>query len=131
MLHFNCDYSCLRLQLQCRLTRNAATIVRKQYPNLVKTLPMDDEYFIAELYANDLLPGDLKNEIKSLTTSAKKAAEFLDRVIEPAVTTNGDKMFNTLLIVMRNSGNNEVIHLADNIFSMLNPTLPSSNTTGY
>ena len=92
---------------------------------------MDDEYFIAELYANDLLPGDLKNEIKSLTTSAKKAAEFLDRVIQPAVTTNGDKMLNTLLTVMINCGNNEVIHLADNIFSMLNPTLSNSNKTGY
>ena len=92
---------------------------------------MDDEYFIAELYANDLLPGDLKNEIKPLTTSAKKAAEFLDRVIQPAVTTNGDKMFNALLTVMRNSGNNDVIYLADNIFPMLNPTLSSSSRTGY
>ena len=43
---------------------------------------MDDEYFVAELYANDLLPGDLKNEIKSLTTSAKKATKFLDDVIQ-------------------------------------------------
>ena len=114
-----------------RSTRNAAAILRKQYSNLVKTLPMDDEYFIAELYSSDLLPGDLKNEIKSLTTSAKKATEFLDRVIQPAVTTNRDKMFITLLTVMRNSGNNDVIHLAENIFSMLNPTLSSSNKTGY
>ena len=92
---------------------------------------MDDEYFIAELYANDLLPGDLKNEIKSLNTSAKKASEFLDRVVQPSVTTNGDKMFITLLIIMRNCGNNDVIHLAENIFSMLNPTSSSNNKTGY
>ena len=91
---------------------------------------MDDECFIAELYSNNLLPGDLKHEIKSLTTSAKKAAEFLDRVIQPAVTTNGNKMFNVLLTVMRNSGNNDVIHLAENIFPMLNPILHSSNKTG-
>ena len=92
---------------------------------------MDDEYFIAELYTSDLLPGDLKNEIKSLTTSAKKAAEFLDRVIQPAVTTNGENMFNALLTVMRNSGNNDLIHLAENIYPMLNPTLHRSNKTGY
>ena len=98
---------------------------------MVETLPMDDECFIAKLFGNGLLPGDLKNEIKSLSTSAKKATEFLDHVIRPAITTNGDEMLNVLLTVMRNSGNNYVIHLADKIFSMLNPTLSSSNKTGY
>ena len=92
---------------------------------------MDDEYFVAELYSNDLLPGDLKNEIKSLTTSAKKATKFLDDVIQPAVTSNRNEMLNLLLMVMRNSGNNDVIQLAENIYSMINPILSSSNTTGY
>ena len=92
---------------------------------------MDDEYFVAQLYANDLLPGDLKNEIKSLTTSAKKATKFLDDVIQPAVTSNRNEMLNILLTVMRNSGNNDVIQLAENIYSMINPILSSSNTTGY
>ena len=92
---------------------------------------MDDEYFVAQLYANDLLPGDLKNEIKSLTTSAKKATKFLDDVIQPAVTSNRNEMLNILLTVMRNSGNNDVIQLAENIYSMINPILSSSNKTGY
>ena len=92
---------------------------------------MDDEYFVAELYANDLLPGDLKNEIKSLTTSAKKATKFLDDVIQPAVISNRNEMLNILLTVMRNSGNNDVIQLAESIYSMINPILSSSNTTGY
>ena len=92
---------------------------------------MDDECFIAKLFGNGLLPGDLKNEIKSLPTSAQKATKFLDRIIQPAITTNGDEMLNVLLTVMRNSGNNYVIYLADKIFSMLNPTLSSSNKTGY
>ena len=91
---------------------------------------MNDEYFVAELYSRQLLPGDLKNEIKSLNTSAKKATEFLDRVIEPGVTNNVDIMFNTLLTVMRNSGNHDVIQLAKNICSMLNPSSCSSNETG-
>ena len=38
---------------------------------------MNDEYFVAELYSRQLLPGDLKNEIKSLNTSAKKLQNFL------------------------------------------------------
>ena len=92
---------------------------------------MDDEYFVAELYSNDLLPGDLKNEIKSLTTSAKKASKFLDDVIQPAVTNDGDKMFNKLLAVMKSSDKDNVIQLAENIYSMINPMLSSSNTTGY
>ena len=90
---------------------------------------MDDENFITQLYANDLLPGDLKNEIKSLTTSVKKAAEFLEHVIRPTVTNNADKMFVTLLTVMRNSSNNDAIQLAENIHSLINPIL-SSNETG-
>ena len=92
---------------------------------------MDDEYFVAELYSNDLLPGDLKNEIKSLTTSAKKASKFLDDVIQPAVTNDGDKMFNKLLAVMKSSDKDNVIQLAENIYSMINPMLSSGNTTGY
>ena len=34
------------------------------YSKLVKTLPMDDAVFTAELFSNDLLPGDLKNQLK-------------------------------------------------------------------
>ena len=92
---------------------------------------MDDELFIAELYTNELLPGDLKNEIKSLTTSAKKATKFLDHVIEPSITNNDNRIFNILLTVMRSIDNNDVIRLADNIHSMLNPTLCSGNKTGF
>ena len=94
-------------------------------------LPMDDELFMAELHTNELLPGNLKNELKSLSTSAQKATKFLDQVIQPSITNNGNRILNTLLTVMRSSDNNVVIQLADNIHSMLNPTLCSDNKTGF
>ena len=48
---------------------------------------MDDAVFVAKLFSNDLLPGDLKNQLKLVhRTSADKAVLFLDSVIEPSVT---------------------------------------------
>ena len=48
-------------------------VFQQFYSKLVKTLPMDDVVFTAELFSNDLLPGDLKSQIKSEKTSADKA----------------------------------------------------------
>ena len=85
---------------------------------------MDDELFIADLFTNELLSGDLKSEIRSLSTSASKATRFLDCVIKPAISTNnGYRILNKLLTVMKNSGNDYVILLAENIHSMLNTIL--------
>ena len=111
-----------------RSRRNVSEILQEQYSDLVKTLPMDDEIFIADLYTNELLPGDLRNEIKSLPTSAKKASKFLDKVIEPSVKDNSSVILNTLLTVMKKSGNSVVIQLAENIQSMTNTLLSSSRT---
>ena len=62
---------------------------------------MDDTVFIAKLFSNDLLPGDLKNQLKLLhRTSADKAVLFLDSVIEPSVTSDGGSSFDKLLNVM-------------------------------
>ena len=36
-----------------------ARVFQQFYSKLVKTLPMDDAVFTAELFLNDLLPGDL------------------------------------------------------------------------
>ena len=87
------------------------------YSTLVETLPMDDVKFIAKLYSNRLLPGNLKSQIKSEKTSADKAALFLDSVIEPTVTSDGGSSltFDRLLHVMEDSEYQHVKELAEEI----------------
>ena len=102
---------------------------RQYYSRLVKTLPMNDDIFTAELYTNELLPGDLKEYLESLSTSAKKASKFLDTVIKPSIDKNDVTRLSTLLRVMRNSDDSIAIRLAEEI----QPTLhqgPSSSDTG-
>ena len=79
----------------------SARVFQQFYSKLVKTLPMDDALFTADLFSNDLLPGDLKNQLKLVhRTSADKTAFFLDSVIEPSVTSDGGSSFYKLLHVM-------------------------------
>ena len=86
-------------------------VFQQFYSKLVETLPMDDAVFTAELFSNDLLPGDLKNQLKLLhRTSADKAVLFLDSVIEPSVTSDGGSSFNKLLNVMEDS---EYLHVKE------------------
>ena len=85
------------------------------YSKLVETLPMDDVKFIAKLYSKGLLPGNLKNQMKSEKTSADKAALFLDSVIEPSVTSDGGSSFDKLLHVMEDSEYQHVKELAEEI----------------
>ena len=50
---------------------------------------MDDVVFTTKLFSNNLLPGDLKNQLKLVhRTSADKAVLFLGSVIEPSVTSD-------------------------------------------
>ena len=76
--------------------------------------------FTAELFSNDLLPGDLKNQLKLLhRTSADKAGHFLDSVIEPSVTSDGGSSFDKLLNVMEDSEYQHVKELAKQIRTSL------------
>jgi len=86
-------------------------VYRQFYATLVKTLPMDDVTFIAELYSCNLLPGDAKDQLKSKATRASKAAYFLDHVIEPSIA-NTFGSFNRLLTVMEDSEYDNVKELA-------------------
>ena len=95
-------------------------VFQQFYSKLVETLPMDDAVFIAKLFSNDLLPGDLKNQLKLLhRTSADKAALFLDSVIEPSVTSDGGSSFDKLLNVMEDSEYPHVKELAKQIRTSL------------
>jgi len=105
----------------------------KCYPKLIKSLPMNDEYFMAELYGRNLLPGDLKANIESLPTSAKKASKFLDEVIKPSVEINDVRKFNMLLSSMKKINDVTIKKLADKIKTSLDTIryqTSSSDETG-
>ena len=95
-------------------------VFQQFYSKLVKTLPMDDTVFTAELFSNDLLPGDLKNQVNlPHKTSADKATLLLNNVIEPSVTSDGGSSFDKLLNVMEDSEYQHVKELAKQIRTSL------------
>ena len=53
-------------------------IKQKYYCDLIDVLPLDDVYFRSKLKSAGLLPGNLKEEVKSKPTPAEKAEHFLD-----------------------------------------------------
>ena len=110
-------------------SNHSMRVFKQFYSKLVETLPMDDAVFIAKLFSNDLLPGDLKNQLKLLhRTSADKAVLFLDRVIEPSVTSDGGSSFDKLLNVMEDSEYQHVKKLTKQIKTILQET--SDNDKG-
>ena len=89
----------------------------------MRVLPMNDDYFMAELYASKLLPGNLKADIESLPTAAKKATKFLDNAIKPSVENNDCTKFHTLLSLMKKNDDITIKNLANKIRSFLNETI--------
>ena len=67
---------------------------------------MDDTIFSALLRAQNLLPGDLKEEVQRMPTRARKAELFLDRAIEIPLRIDNCEPFNNLLAVMSDEGHN-------------------------
>ena len=94
-------------------------VFKQFYHKLVVTLPMNDVTFTAQLVSRDLLPGNLSDQVKSLSTSSDKASHFLDCVIKPAVTIGVNRSFNELLNVMEDSEYCNVKELALQIRSKL------------
>jgi len=91
---------------------------------------MDDVVFIEKLFKNRLLPSELKADINALPTKAKKAAKLLHIMIEPAIKTESDNtVFGSLLLVMKDSGYENVQKLAEKIMSELGSS-QSSNEIG-
>ena len=57
-------------------------LFREFYPQFVKILPTHDNIFMANLYANQFLPGDAKGKIHAKPTRSEKNTYFLDEYIE-------------------------------------------------
>ena len=87
---------------------------------LVKCLPLDDAHFITKLSANQLLPGDTENKIKSLQTQSDKALYFLNHVIKPALDIGILSGFKKLLSIMHNCGYDHVQELSCQIEQDMN-----------
>ena len=87
-------------------------VFQKYYAKLVKTLPMNDDAFVSELYSFGLLSDDLKVQLQLVQrTSADKAVRFLESV-KPSVTSGIGSAFNNLLIAMEDCGDESVKELA-------------------
>ena len=78
---------------------------KSYYPRFLKALPMNDPFFVAELIAGSMLPGDSKAEIRAQATTAQKAETFMDRCIEPSFSDDGTEnpMLKKLLKIMEDS----------------------------
>ncbi|XP_065898529.1 NACHT, LRR and PYD domains-containing protein 3-like isoform X2 [Dysidea avara] len=99
------------------------------YAKLVKTLPMDDAVFIAELFSANLLPGDVKDFVESKPSRAIKASYFLDHMIKLSVMTGAGRSFDDLIKVMENSEYDSVKELAELIRCRLRKR-PANSQTG-
>ena len=110
---------------EIKIMSSVLEVFQDYYPQLMRALPMDDDYFIAQLYAKNLLPNNIKADIESLPNSAKRATRFLDDVIKPYVEKNDCTKFHTLLWLMRETDDSTIKALAENIRSSLNETIRS------
>ena len=61
---------------------------------------MNDILFLELLKVQNLLPGDLQEQIQSKSTTAEKSAWFLDHVIEPSLNIDNVALLYKLLSVM-------------------------------
>jgi len=91
---------------------STSEVFRDFYAKLVKTLPMDDAVFIAELFSANLLPDDVKDRVQSMSTQADKTIYLLDHMIQPSVMSGVGRSFDDLIKVMENSEYNGVKELA-------------------
>ena len=94
---------------------STTTLFQDHYLSLLQDLPMNDPTFVAALFTNGLLPGDLNDTIHSLPTKPEKAAQLLDKVIEPSIKINDYSSLNKLLRVMKESDYDRMKQLAATI----------------
>ena len=85
----------------------------KEFYIKLMELPIND--MIETLYANNLLPGDHKAKVKSLSTPKDKAQHFLDAVIKPSLEIGYTEQFEQLISIMESSDNRMLPFLAQQI----------------
>ena len=94
---------------------SAAELFERYYTALVYSLPIKDTDFLDELLKHDLLPGDLKTKLESLTLHNQRSSYFLDNMINVGLAVGDSRCFTTLLTVMKSSKYDNVKDLAKSI----------------
>ena len=84
-------------------------------PDLVRSLPLQDPYFMAELTKQHLFSGTLKEEIMGASTQAGAATKFLYGAIERSLSVDNKEPFDRLLLVMEKFGDLTLKKLAKDI----------------
>jgi len=92
---------------------------KKFYPKFVDCLPMNDPKFLADLYSQDFLSGDMKNKIESMDTQPAKASYFLDQVIKPSLTMTENNLFEKLVKLIEDSDSEVLKDLSRKLKKML------------
>ena len=95
--------------------RSAMELFEQNYTALVFSLPMKDTDFIDDLLKHDLLPGDLKIRLESLSVLNERSSYFLDNVIKPRLAVDNRRCFVSLLTVMKCNKHGNVQDLAKKI----------------
>ena len=90
-------------------------VFKEFYVKLVKSLPMQNAIFLAELFSSHLLSMDLKKVIKAETTSEDKAMCFLDLKIYHDISKGDFRSFDALLNVMKKNDFRNLNRLAEKI----------------
>ena len=75
-------------------------VYRDFYLQLLESLPMGDVLFLELLKHQNLLPGDLKQQVQARATRMEKAVWFLDNAIEHPLKTDNFEPLCRLLTVM-------------------------------
>ena len=76
-------------------------VFKQFYVKLVKSLPMQNATFLAELFSSHLLSIELKKVIKAERTSEDKTMCFLDHKIYHDISKGDFRSFDTLLYIMK------------------------------
>ena len=95
--------------------RSTTELFERYYTTLVYLLPIKDIEFIDELLKHDLLPGDLKIKLESMTIHYERSSYFLNNVIKPQLAVSDHKGFVNLLTIMKNCKYDNVKDLAKRV----------------
>ena len=95
--------------------RSAVELFEYYYTVLGYSLPIKDTDILDKLYKHDLLPGDLKIKLETLTEHYERSSYFLDNVIKPGLAVGDRNCFVSLLAIMRNCKDSNVKDLANRV----------------
>ena len=102
------------------MAQKPAIVVFEEYAKeMIKCLPMNDPIFIADLFVNNLLSGDTKDELDDIPGRANEAQYLLYDVIKPSLDIDDTSSFNRLLSVMEHCDYQNVHTLSREIKSYL------------